>query len=193
MFPRFAITHLRRNVNMTNKLPLLIGVVTLSTLAMAGPKSYSVAISAPTKAGSAPARTWRLQAQGRGNQCHLHRFAPYLGNSARQSRERRYEVQLDGGGHEQSRRLHANQVHRTGWIEDEAGVRQVIPSGAAQIGTRPAERFRLLFDGRSLSPAYAKRATDRFPITGVANQSASARINVHGSWVRERKGVAGRR
>ena len=38
---------------MTNKLPLLIGVLTLSTLAIAGPKSYSVAISAPTKAGSA--------------------------------------------------------------------------------------------------------------------------------------------
>jgi hypothetical protein len=38
---------------MTNKLPLLIGVVTLSTLAMAGSKSYNVELSTPTKAGSA--------------------------------------------------------------------------------------------------------------------------------------------
>ncbi len=37
---------------MTNKLPLLIGALALSTLAMAGPKSYSVALSTPTKAGS---------------------------------------------------------------------------------------------------------------------------------------------
>ena len=38
---------------MTNKLPLLIGVVTLSTLAMAGTKSYSVELTTPTKAGTA--------------------------------------------------------------------------------------------------------------------------------------------
>lgn len=51
---------------MTNKLPLLIGVVTLSTLAMAGPKSYSVALSAPTKAGSTQlaAGDYKLQVEG---------------------------------------------------------------------------------------------------------------------------------
>lgn len=37
---------------MTNKLPLFIGAMALSTLAMAGPKSYNVSLSAPTKAGS---------------------------------------------------------------------------------------------------------------------------------------------
>ena len=37
---------------MTNKLPLLIGAMALSTLAMAGSKSYDVALSTPTKAGS---------------------------------------------------------------------------------------------------------------------------------------------
>ena len=36
---------------MTNKLPLLIGAVALSTLAMAGSKSYDVALSTPTTAG----------------------------------------------------------------------------------------------------------------------------------------------
>ena len=37
---------------MTNKLPLLIGAVALSTLAMAGSKNYDIALSTPTKAGS---------------------------------------------------------------------------------------------------------------------------------------------
>jgi len=37
---------------MTNKFPLLIVAVALSALALAGPKSYNVVLSAPTKAGS---------------------------------------------------------------------------------------------------------------------------------------------
>lgn len=37
---------------MTNKLPLLIGALALSSLAIAGQKSYDVVLTAPTKAGS---------------------------------------------------------------------------------------------------------------------------------------------
>ena len=37
---------------MTNKLALLFVTVALSSVAMAGPKNYNVAFSAPTKAGS---------------------------------------------------------------------------------------------------------------------------------------------
>ena len=37
---------------MTNNLLLLIGTLALSTLALAGAKSYDVVLSAPTKAGS---------------------------------------------------------------------------------------------------------------------------------------------
>jgi hypothetical protein len=37
---------------MTNKLPLLIGALTLSSLAIAGPKSYDVVLNSPTKAGN---------------------------------------------------------------------------------------------------------------------------------------------
>lgn len=37
---------------MTNKLSLFIGAAALSTVAMAGPKNYNVALSTPTKAGS---------------------------------------------------------------------------------------------------------------------------------------------
>ena len=37
---------------MTNKLPLLIGALTLSSLAIAGAKSYDLVLTAPTKAGS---------------------------------------------------------------------------------------------------------------------------------------------
>ena len=51
---------------MTNKLTLLIGAAALSTLAIAGPKSYSVAISAPTQAGSAQLApgAYKLQVEG---------------------------------------------------------------------------------------------------------------------------------
>ncbi len=37
---------------MTNKLPLFFGTLALASVAMAGAKSYDVALSAPAKAGS---------------------------------------------------------------------------------------------------------------------------------------------
>jgi len=37
---------------MTNKLPLLVGTIALSTVALAGPKSYDIVLSEPMKAGT---------------------------------------------------------------------------------------------------------------------------------------------
>jgi hypothetical protein len=49
----FALIQLaRRKKIMTNKLALFIGTVALSTLALAGPKNYTVVLPTPTKAGS---------------------------------------------------------------------------------------------------------------------------------------------
>ena len=38
---------------MTNKLPLLLGTIALSTVALAGPKSYHIVLPEPMKAGNA--------------------------------------------------------------------------------------------------------------------------------------------
>jgi hypothetical protein len=38
---------------MTNKLPLLVGTLALSTIALAGPKSYDIVLLEPMKAGNA--------------------------------------------------------------------------------------------------------------------------------------------
>lgn len=51
---------------MTNKFPLWFGALALSTLALAGTRSYDVVISAPAKAGSvqlAPG-TYKLKVEG---------------------------------------------------------------------------------------------------------------------------------
>jgi hypothetical protein len=49
----FANTSIEKELIMTKKLTLWIGAAALSTIAYAAPKTYSVVVSAPMKAGSA--------------------------------------------------------------------------------------------------------------------------------------------
>jgi len=56
---------------MTNKLPLLVGTIALSTVALAGPKSYDIVLSEPMKAGTRT-RARGVQSEGGGLYGRLH-------------------------------------------------------------------------------------------------------------------------
>ena len=94
---------------MTNKLTLLIGAAALSTLAIAGPKSYSVAISAPTKAGSAQLAPGELQTSRlEGTNAIFTGFAHAWVTVPVKVENADTKFQLDRCRHVQSRWLHAN-------------------------------------------------------------------------------------